>query len=261
MAKPSKIKKLSSQPQHIRMCVVAESGFGKTVFAGTAPEALFLTTDPEGTVSAQRQGSTADEWPIKTWDDLNEAFIYLRDEGCDEYDWVIIDTITEAQTKAMKSSIDSGLKQNPGRDPLVPAQQDYQRSQNAIVQMVQKFHDLPVNVLWTAHRTDMEDANGDPYYGAAIHGGKGSLAQQILGYMSIVGYGEMVTTEDNKRVRRMYFSHTTAGHRGKDRFAALGNYKDNLTVPKMLDIIAAPAATTTPVRRPVRRVTKAKGNN
>lgn len=259
MAKPKNIKPLSSQPDYIRMCVVAESGWGKTVFAGSAPKALFLTTDPEGTVSAKRQGSTADEWKIGSWDELSEAFIYLRDEGSDEYDWVIVDTITEAQTKAMKSSIDSGLKQNPGRDPLVPAQQDYQRSQNAVVQMVQKFHDLPMNVLWTAHRTDMENAEGEPYYGAAIHGGKGSLAQQILGYMSIVGYGEMKEVE-GKQVRRMYFSHTAAGHRGKDRFAALGNYKDGLTVPKMLDIIAAPAATATPARRPVRRPVKPKGN-
>lgn len=252
MAKPAQIKPLSARPSYVRMAVVAESGWGKTVFAGTAPRALFLTTDPEGTVAAKRQGSDADEWPIQTWTELNDAFRYVRDEGTDEYEWLIVDTITEAQTKAMRESVDNSVKQNAGRDPLVPAQQDYQRSQNALQQMVQKFHDLPINIIWTAHRTDMEDAEGNPYYGAAIHGGKGSLAQQILGYMNIVGYGDMKEVE-GKRVRRMYFTHTEAGHRGKDRFAALGNFKDNLTVPRLMEILAEADSKTTQTARPARR--------
>lgn len=257
--KPKKIRPLGAG-KHVRMALIAKSGFGKTVFCGTAPKALFLTTDPEGTVSAYNMGSDAEEWQIGTWAELNEAYIWLRDEGIAEegYEWIIVDNITEAQELAMRESILAGVAKRPDRDEYVPEMKDYQRSQNATIQMVKKFNDLPVNIIYTSHRKGMEDGDGQDYYSAAIQGGQGQVAEQILGYMNIIAMGEVRPNKDGVEVRRYYFCHH-GPYRGKDRFQVLGNYKDDLTVPQMMELIkngkpktsgaAAPKKATTSRRR------------
>lgn len=238
-AKPAEIQKLG-ESKHVRMALIAKSGFGKTVFSGTAPRALFLTTDPEGTTSAAGMGSTAEEWKITSWDELNKAYRWLRDGGVENYDWIIVDNITEAQRMAMQASIDAEMKKRPGRDEFVPEQADYQRSQNATIQMVLRFNDLPVNLIYTSHRKGMEDGDGNDYYSAAIQGQQGQVAEQILGYMNVIAFCE-TKEKDGKDVRRYYFTHT-GPHRGKCRYilngkSVLGNFKDDLTVPEMMELI------------------------
>jgi hypothetical protein len=63
-----------------------DAGVGKTVAAGTAPKALILSFDVEGTESARNFGSSADEWPIETWLDYVEAYRYFSEgSGCQDY--------------------------------------------------------------------------------------------------------------------------------------------------------------------------------
>jgi hypothetical protein len=243
------------------MAVVASSGFGKTVFCGTAPKVLILSTDPEGTLSAKKMGSKAKEWKIRKWEDhedsITEAYKYLRDEGCEVFDWVCIDNITEAQQLAKERCMELGKSNNSKLDEFIPTPNDYQRSQNMLIQMVKKFHDLPINVIWTAHRTENEDGEGEPYYGAAIHGQKGAIAQQVLGYMNIVAMGEVIEGEDGKEVRRFYFTHR-GPYRGKDRFIVLLPYRDGLDVRRMMRIIDS--AEDKPVTRTQRPRAKRKAN-
>jgi hypothetical protein len=246
------------------MAIVAGSGFGKTVFAGTAPKALFLTTDPEGTMSAARLGSTAEEWKIQSWDELGEAYIWLRDEGVGMYDWLIIDNGTECQKFAMAMAMQQALAKHPDRSPYVPDKREYQINQNAFIEFVLKMHSLPINIIWTFHRKGMEDGDGAEFYSVGIQGGQGEVAQLVLGYMNIIAMGErkQVLSPDGtkKEVRRYYTSHT-GPYRGKDRFAALGNYKDDLTIPKMMDLLDAkksktPAKATAARRRVTTRSSK-----
>lgn len=240
MAKPAKVHKLGAG-KWIRMTLIAKGGFGKTVFCGTAPHAIFLTTDPEGTVSAYEFGSTAEEWKVTGWDDLQDAYKWLRDGGLAEegYEWLILDNITEAQAFAMTQSLEIAVSKNARRDPFVPDKYEYQRTQNATIDMVKKFNDLPVNIIYTSHRKGMEDGDGQEYFSAAIQGLQGAIAEQILGYMNVVAFGEIKEVEidgKTKPVRRYYFTHH-GPYRGKDRFNSLGNYKDDLTVPKMIGYI------------------------
>lgn len=162
---------------------------------------------------------------------------------------------------AMGATMEQARKINARLDKFISSQQDYLRSQNMIVDMVKKFIDLPVNLIFTVHRTEMEDGEGNPYYGAAIHGKQGALAQQILGYMNITGFGEVIE-KDGEEVRRLWFTHH-GPHRGKDRFQALGKYKDGLDVPTMERYVkravsARPAQAAAKSTRPVKKTTAAK---
>ena len=240
MAKPKEIGPLGSSA-NIRFLLAATSGWGKTVFSGTAPKALFLTTDPEGTLSARKFGSKAEEWRISDWDGVNKAYRWMRDEGCGEYEWLIVDNITEMQIFALEDAVRLSREKDKTRDEFVPALKDYQRSQIAFVQMVKRFHSLPINIIWTAHTKVREDADGDLFYSVAIDGKEGQIAEQVLGYMNIIGFGDVVT-KDEKEIRRIYFTHYKM-YRGKDRFVALGRARDDLTVPKMEAIIRGSART------------------
>ena len=107
MPRPSAIRSVKGKKNYIRMVLVADSGWGKTVFAGTGDRVLFLVCDPEGTLSASSLGSNADEWTIKTTADLEAAYKWLRDEGHEEYDWVVIDTVGGAQRILQRSALDA----------------------------------------------------------------------------------------------------------------------------------------------------------
>lgn len=220
--------------RHMLLC--AGPGFGKTVFFGTGgPKVLFLTTDKEGTLSAAMMGSESKEWPINSWEDLVEAYKYLRDGGIekDGWEWVIIDNISEAEEQAKWGNIAREHAAKPQTvDEFVPTQGNYQRTQNMLLMMTKQFLDLPVNVGFTAWIETNEDNSGQEYYAPAIHGQKGAIAQMIAGYMNIVGYGEVYEDDDGAEHRRIHFAHN-GPFRGKDRYMALGKYRTDLTLPKM----------------------------
>jgi hypothetical protein len=251
VVRPKFIRPLA-ESSYVRGAIVSASGFGKTVFCGTAPRALFLTTDPEGTISAKAFGSTAQEWQISSLEQLRDAYVYMAKEGCREFDWLIHDNASEEQALFMNASIAARVARKGAQtDPLVPEQADYQRQQNGIIQITKQFRDLPINQLWTVHRTvkTTEDEEGEDveYYSCAIHGKEGAIAEQFLGMMNIIGYGEVIT-KNNKEIRRIYFDHVRK-YRGKDRYGKLGRYQDNLTVPRMMELLEGRS----PARRPARK--------
>lgn len=240
MAIPKNIKQLGSVDKYIRFLLVAGPGFGKTVLFGTEDKALFLTTDPEGTVSAWMMGSKAKEWECTTYGDVIEAYTYLRDGGIEELGltWVFIDNISEVQELAKHTNIEMERKRNSNIDEFVPSLANYQRSQNMLLQLVKQFNDLPVNVGYTAWQQTNEDNEGVEYFAPGIHGQKGQIAQMVAGYMNVVGYGEVVADENAVEHRVIWFSQT-GPFRGKDRFNALGKKRTDLTMPKMKSIIDA----------------------
>jgi hypothetical protein len=234
-------------PKRLRMMVAAHSGFGKTVFCGTAPNALFLTTDPEGTASAAAFGSTAREMEIHNQDELNDAYVYLEQGGIAELglDFVIVDNLTEVQAMfmgaAMEAAVRQGEKKGSPRNPFVPDKYEYQVEQNATVDFVKRMNSLPVHVIFTAHLKGMEDGDANEFFSVAIRGKQGEIAQQCLGYMNVIGMGAVVDTPKGA-ARRMYFDHV-GKYRGKDRFVKLGRAKDNLTVPDMMSLLWPNGAT------------------
>jgi hypothetical protein len=253
MVKPKYIQPLGKAAK-IRLAIVTGSGFGKTVFCGTAPKALFLTTDMEGTVSAKQWGSTAEEWKINSWEDpggLEEAYQYMLHEGCANYDWLLHDNATEEQNLGMEKAMEVALVKAPSRSPYVPDKREYQISQNGFIAITKKFHALPIHQVWTVHRKWFDPDNGeDGFWSANIQGGQGAIAEQFLGYMNMIGMGEVKENKAKVTVRRLYFDHYKA-YRGKDRFQKMGLFQDNLTIPKMMDLIQS-----APARRSARRVAR-----
>lgn len=266
MSKAPPIIKLEDFTESINMCVYGDSGIGKTVFAGTAPNALFLAIE-RGTISASRQGSKADLWPIDGWDDLQEAYDWLSDNP-DAYDWVIIDSATEMQSICMRHILDQAVAENPKRDPDIPALQDWQKYYNMFERMVAAFNALPINMLYTALTLRSDSEEGEDIVLPAIQG-KGYLkAQLFAASMDITAYYQKVMTgksEEAESKRRMLFE-SSAPYFGKDRYGVFPRWvtitegdKQKATMVDLIKRINSPvavkgkAAPTTTRKAPAKR--------
>ena len=105
MAVASKIEKLQDSVIHTNIMIYGDSGVGKTVWCGSGQRVLFIAPEDSGTLSAKRHGSTASKWPVKTWNDLLEAYEYVYEQleaGTFEFDVLAIDSLTEMQYMSMQ---------------------------------------------------------------------------------------------------------------------------------------------------------------
>lgn len=231
----------------INMCIVAESGFGKSVLLGTAgKKMLILSLDPEGADSAFYQGSDAEEWVIRDMDTLYEAYNWLRTKGYKEFDWVGVDSAPEAQKIMQLDWLDKNRANAGKRHPDVLGIDGYQITQNQYIRFVKQMNDLPMHVVYTAKPLELTNAEGEPYYLPNIHGQKGDMARDFMGYMKIQGFGEFVQkkikgTDDRKLYRRYHFQ-PVGPYKGKDRTDSLGMYLDDPTLPQIADLVEKKAA-------------------
>lgn len=258
------------ESEFIQMAVVAQAGWGKTVFGGTAPNALFLTTDPEGARSAYAQGSTAHEVKINDQKDLINIQLDLLEGLEHDYDWLVVDDVTTVQYIYARTSMDNRVRRQyqkgrkPGEKPgddeknlgrivalvegegnlnrYVPEQNDRYTYQNATIDFVKWCTQLKMNVLFLYKRQSSSysidpEGNSDEYWTAAIEGRGGAVAEICLGMAQILGSGEIYQGK-----RRLWFEHHNK-HRGKDRTDKLKPFRDDLDIPRMLRIINAEKST------------------
>lgn len=249
MAVASKIRPLQEDQIYWNIMIYGESGIGKTVLAGSDDRVLFIAPEDSGTLSAKRHGSKADKWPVKSWNDLLEAYEYCYEQieaGTFPYDWIAIDSLTEMQYMAMQHVLKQVVEENPNRDPDVPAIQDWQRYYIIFEKMVRAFNDLNCNILYTALARKVEDAEGEDFYVPDIQGKEYLLSLKIASLMTSYGHMKMVLVKEKDRegndtgrklrVRRIYWEDTGTS-RGKDRTRTLTPRTDNLTLKSIREKI------------------------
>lgn len=212
--------------------IYAPSGVGKTVLGGTAPKALFLTVEAAGTESAKAMGSEADEWIIDSWDELIEAYEWLKKEGHKSYEWVVLDSLTEMEELCWNDQLEKIGKEFEARI------QDYGIVDRKIKKLVDRFNRLPVNILYTAQQAAMEieDEDGDditkvlPALGRAKGGWP--LSNLVCGKVTLIGLLMVREDDDDNEFRRLYV-HGGERWTAKDRHDTFGKFVDNPDIGEM----------------------------
>lgn len=284
---------LEDDEESVNLMVYGAPGTGKTVLGGSADRALFLAPEDDGTISAKRQGSSAKKWPgLNTFEDWANAINRIAEEIdsiSENFDWLVIDSITHLQRLTMRQILDDALEDNPERDPDIPQMQDWQKYQNMFLRFVQMVNDLPINVLWTALVRAEEDEDGEDFLTPDIQGKGYQMSLTVASYMTSFGYleveekpykrnGEYVLDSNGDRKTRAVRTITwrdTGKIRGKDRTNALAPYTRDTTLQQIDDLIhgrttreelAKPAAKKAPAKKapakraPAKRVVKAEGS-
>lgn len=257
LEKPDAIISLADFEESVNFLLYGDSGIGKTVFAGQT--GLILGVE-SGTISAKRQGSTADLWPIKTWTDIQKAYKWLKANPT-SYQWVAMDSVTEMQQKALRWILDKEFRdagEGSNRDIDIPQIQDHQKWQNMFKRFIKSFCDLPQNVLFTALPLRVEDEEGEELVLPDLSGKGYQISQWVCAQMSIVGHMKKVRKKigmgtDNepkyKIVRRFRFQYSPP-YFAKDRYDALGNYMDDPTLAEIVAKISDGEEDAKPARKP-----------
>lgn len=184
---PSNILSLQDEDEFLNLLVYGNSGVGKTVFAGSDDDVLFIAPEDNGTLSAKRFGSTAKKWKIHGWRDIAEAYDWLKKQETIPFNWVILDSLTEMQQMCMRSILEEGVRMNPARDPDVPQLQDWIPYFEKVRRMVKHFCALEVNVLFTALEQDEENEDGEKVVLPMMQGKGTQYAKQVASWMDSFG--------------------------------------------------------------------------
>lgn len=246
MARPKAIVPVSQERNFIRMMLYGQPDAGKSVLAGTSPRALILASDNEEPLSAARFGSNADMWLCTDYDEVDEAYEWVRHEGVDQYEWVWIDNSTLLQDQNMDSIMTELFIRKQGRtgdqSRYVPDRPQYLVNQNHFSDIVRKFKSLPIHFGVTAHEMVVEWHDGTEVVMPQLQGGKGEFSTRICGYMNIIGHMTSRTLKNGEwegrlRVRHRPATDVQTGIMAKDRYAALGRQVINPNIPDMMEEI------------------------
>jgi AAA domain len=222
------------------------SGHGKTVFAGGAPNSVFLSSELEGAVSAKVTGSRARLWPAPQWEHavagVKKAYAELGDQ-----DWLIVDSGTKFQEMYMRWILQTVNSQNPQRDLDIPAIQDHQKYQNRFKRWFDSIIDGPFNSIFITQSMTVEDAEGETRVIPLLLGKQGEISDYCSAQAG-VGVYYSVSRESREAgavgpaiIRRALFQPYPPWW-AKDRYNALGismdiEHEDYTAMARIIDTI------------------------
>ena len=236
---PIQIVDLADDIPKWNILIHADSGAGKTVFAGSDDRVLFLAPEDSGTLSALRMGSSAQKIRVRHWNDIREAVEYLEDNPdiLAKYDVLAVDSLTEMQKMCMAAILESSRAErlSKGQDPDTPQIQDYGKLHVLFENLVRRINELDVNVLYTALSRKVEDADHNEFLVPEITGKDYGVAMKIVALMTSYGHMRVELVEvpsptpDNPDLtktvkRRTIYWEDTGTIRAKDRTTRLAPF-------------------------------------
>lgn len=235
------IEKVTANLPSLNFLVYADSGAGKTVFAGSAERVLFIAPEDAGLLSAAMMGSKADKIKVKSWDEFVEAYEYCYDNQFDlqeKYDWIVIDSATEMQGMCLRDIVakERATRISKDQDPDQPQLQDYGKLYILMEKMVLAFNDLEINCLYTALTRSAEDPDANEFLLPMLGSNKPTdyrIAMKIAAHMTSYGHFKVEVVskpkdpskpdgETKKVKQRVIYWEDNGIYRGKDRTTRLG---------------------------------------
>lgn len=236
MSKPKGIIPISKLQGKMNIILYGEPGTGKSVIVGTSPKCLILANDCDEPISPAVQGSEAEVWVMQDYNDLSEAYEYLRHNPTD-YDWVWLDNCTLFQEQGMDQIMEDLVAAKPHRNRYIPDMHEYLLNQNRLGVWIRDMKGLPFNFGLTMHTMRIEDQEtGEMTYLPLLQGKQGEYSQKICGYMNVVGYVTRRKGKDDK-YHTIVETNKNKKFYAKDRFDALGGRLVDPTIPKMEELI------------------------
>jgi hypothetical protein len=240
---------------HKRILIYARNKKGKTFTGSTAPKTLVL--DPEKGTGALPD--TADVWPIDKWDDMSEAFKFLRFSDHD-YEWVNVDGLTRINNMALRYVMNQQEERDMDRIPGQVQQRDYGKSGELLKGMLFNFHTLPMGVVYTAQERqeipgefDSEDEDSEQADARFVPDLPKGVRSSVNAIVDCIGRLYTVKIDDPKTPdlqivqRRLHIGTSEAFDTGIRSKHKLPDMIKNPTIPKLVRLMNT--GTLTPTAR------------
>ena len=197
---------------YAKVVLYGPPGSGKTTMGATFPDVLFLSAE-SGLLSVRDR--KIDVWEITKWEDLEEAFCFLRG-GEHKYKSVVIDSLTEVQKKLNEHIV----KKFPGKrrdyEDLM-SMSDWGYSMDRLRRMCRAFRDLPLNVVFIT--LDVTEITEQETFIKPALSGK-TLSDELMGWVDAVVYCAGPQTDEDGNTRYLGQTVAAKGRRAKIRVPA-----------------------------------------
>jgi AAA domain len=219
------IEDLASYRESTNILIHGPSGHGKTVLAGGAPNATFMSTE-KGAVAAKIAGSKAGIMRVPTWEHVVAA-ADLADRRLGPDDWLIVDSLTKMQVLYIRWILRAIHEQNAARDLDIPAIQDHQKWQNGFKRFCDRLIDAPYNVIAITTSMYKEDENGDDLVIPELTGKNYTISNYVSSQFDVGVYYAVAPQKSRTEpmMRRALFQ-PYPPYWAKDRYNALGRWQD-----------------------------------
>jgi hypothetical protein len=206
-----------------------DTGAGKNRLWGHLPNLVILAIE-EGSVSIKKAGIKGVKViRCRSWADIVGAYQDLRDHPEKYWSddipidqrWVMIDSITKAQSMCIRHIMQFVVLANPARDEHVPAQGDHFKWQLSIKQFVEDFNELPMNTVWLARSMVKEDPDGMDIIVPSIEGKDYGISAWVCGEMSLLCYLKKEQVKGSSKVVRKLYTNEHATYWCKDWYDVL----------------------------------------
>jgi hypothetical protein len=208
-----KIRSTQDVPLDIVKAVLyGPPGSGKTTMGSTFPHVLILSAE-SGLLSVRDKA--LDVWTIDSWEDLEEAFAFLK-AGGHKYQSVVIDSLTECQKKLNEHIVKKFPSKRRDYEDLM-SMSDWGYSMDRFRRMCRAFRDLPMNVVFIA--LDQKETTEEESITKPALSGK-TLSDELMGWVDAGIYCPGPQKDEDGNVKYLGQTVPGKGRRAKLRVPA-----------------------------------------
>lgn len=234
--RPAEIKRMP------KFLIYSRNKKGKTTFGLSAGVDQTLVLDPEKGTDEMRS-KNPNVWSIDRWEDLDDAYNFLRYTTDHPYKWIVVDGLTKMSNMALKYTMRLQEEKSLDRIPGMVQQRDYGKAGELMKDLLNRFHGMPQGVIFTAQErmetsfdseedTDVEDPNA--VFIPDMPKGVRAAANSIV---DVIGRLYVVKNDDDKRERRLWIAESLKYDTGYRSDFELPEYVRNPTIPKLVRLI------------------------
>jgi hypothetical protein len=191
-------------------------------------------------------------WPVERWEDIDDAYEFLKNVNecqiCDDphpFTWVGVDGLTKMANISLKYVMRMEEEKSLTRTPGMVQQRDYGKSGELMKEMLNKFHTLPMGIIFTAQERQVEaiDSEEDEDYEDIAASYVPDLPKGVRGaanaIVDVIGRLYVVKTEDDppRAERRLWVGDSARYDTGYRSDFVLPDTIKAVTVPKLVSLM------------------------